>query len=103
VKVKKSILVVNSEPVAFVGDEGWKAFVSGHSLVCTPTSWLRQVGAITKSVGKRPFADTRVPPRYLLGSPRLGLRATGPGMTYCPLSFMIWGVLSPWSADASDR
>ena len=42
-------------------------------------------------------------PRYLPRSSREGVQATGSGMTDCPCRSMIWGVLSPGSADASDR
>ena len=43
------------------------------------------------------------PPRYLLDQPRRGVAGHRPRHDLLPLSLMIWGVLSPWSAGANDR
>ena len=41
--------------------------------------------------------------RYLLDQPRRGVAGHRPRHDLLPLSLMIWGVLSPWSAGANDR
>ena len=54
--------------------------------------------------GDRPEAGPEAArPRYLLDQPRRGVAGHRPRHDLLPLSLMIWGVLSPWSAGANDR